>query len=171
MNETIEVIKSRRSIRKYKTQCPTKEELEAVISAGVCAPSGMNLQSAIIVAVTNPEEVNALCELCAKVRGQKNPYYGAPAVLLVLAESKSDYKLQDGSLVMGNLMNAAHAIGLGTCWINRLDKVFELPEGKALLEKWSIKGEYTGIASCVIGYPDEEPQMKPRKENYVYYVE
>lgn len=171
MNETIEVIKSRRSIRKYKPQCPTKEELQAVISAGVCAPSGMNLQSAIIVAVTNPEEVNTLSELCAKVRGQKNPYYGAPAVLLVLAESNSDYKLQDGSLVMGNLMNAAHAIGLGTCWINRLDKVFELPEGKALLEKWGIKGEYTGIASCVIGYPDEEPQMKPRKDNYVYYVE
>ncbi len=157
MNETIELIKSRRSIRKYKPVCPSKEELEAVISAGVCAPSGMNMQSAVIVAVTNPEQVQYLSLLCERVRGQKNPYYGAPAVLLVLADENSDYKVQDGSLVMGNLMNAAHAIGLGTCWINRLDKVFELPEGKALLEKWGIKGRYTGIASCVIGYPDEEP--------------
>lgn len=171
MNETVEIIKSRRSIRKYKPQCPKKEELEVVISAGVCAPSGRNLQSAIIVAVTNPDDVKTLSRLNAQVRGQENPYYGAPAVLLVLAETQSEYKIQDGSLVMGNLMNAAHAIGLGTCWINRLNEVFELPEGKALLRKWGIKGEYTGIASCVIGYPDEEPKMKMRKENYVYFVE
>ncbi len=172
MNETVEVIKSRRSIRKYKAQCPTKEELQTVISAGVCAPSGRNLQSAIIVAVTNPEDVSTLSHLNAKVRGNEGEgYYGAPAVLLVLAEADSPYKIQDGSLVMGNLMNAAHAIGLGTCWINKLDLVFELPEGKALLKKWGIEGKYAGVASCIIGYPDEEPEMKTRKENYVYFVE
>ena len=95
---------------------------------------------------------------------------GAPTVLIVLADAKSPHAVQDGSLVIGNLMNAASALGLGSCWINRAKEVFDSPEGKALLKKWGIKGEYTGVGNCILGYPDEEREMKPRKENYVYYV-
>ena len=171
MKSTIEDLKQRRSIRKYKAQCPGEGLIQQVIEVGTCAPSGMNQQSAIIISVTNKEELAVLSKLNAKARGSEgDPMYGAPAALLVLVRSDSPYGVQDGSLVMGNLMNAAYALGLGSCWINRFKDVFELPEGKALLNKWGIEGEYTGLAACILGYPDEERQLSPRKENYVYYV-
>ena len=171
MNEALEAIYQRRSIRKYKSQQISKEELEAVIKAGVCAPTGMNRQSPIIVVVQDKEDVAYLSKLNAQVRNSTaDPFYGAPTVLVVLAEADSSFAVQDGSLVMGNLMNAASAIGLGSCWINRAKEVFEGEEGKALLKKWGIEGEYVGIGNCILGYADESPEMKPRKENYVYYV-
>ncbi len=171
MITTVEDLKNRRSIRKYKAECPTAAEINAVIEAGVCAPSGMNQQSAIIIAITNKAEIEYLSKLNAQVRGHEgDPFYGAPAALLVMVRSDSPYGVQDGSLVMGNLMNAAYAVGLGSCWINRQKEVFELPEGKALLKKWGIEGEYTGVGACILGYPAEERKMSPRKENYVYYV-
>ena len=172
MNSTINDLMMRRSIRKYKPECPSKELLDQIIAAGTCAPSGMNWQSAIIVCVTDKKEIEYLSKLNAHVRGADgtDPYYDAPAALLVLAKKSSPYALQDGSLVMGNMMNAAYALGLGSCWINKLMEVMETEDGKALLKKWGIEGEYMGIGSCIVGYPDEERQMKPRKENYVYYV-
>ena len=100
-----------------------------------------------------------------------DPFYGAPAVLVVLARAGSPYAATHGSLVMRNLMNAAHAIGLGSCWINRAKEVFDMPEGKALLKKWGIDGEYIGVGNYILGYPDEGPAMKPRKGNWVYYVD
>ena len=99
-----------------------------------------------------------------------DPFYGAPTVVVVLARAESPHAVQDGSLVLGNLMNAAHAIGLGSCWINRAKETFETEEGKELLKKWGIEGEYVGIGNCILGYPDEAPSIKPRKENYIYYV-
>lgn len=172
MNSTINDLMNRRSIRKYKPQCPERELLDEIIVAGTCAPSGMNWQSAIIVCVTDKAEIRYLSKLNASVRGAEGtePYYDAPAALLVLAKADSPYAVQDGSLVMGNLMNAAYALGLGSCWINKLKEVMELPEGKALLKKWGVEGDYIGIGSCIVGYPDEVRTMKPRKENYVYYV-
>lgn len=171
MENALKNILERRSVRRYKSCQITREELDSVISAGVCAPSGKNLQSAIIVAVQDEEEIAYLSKLNADVMGvSSDPFYGAPTVLVVLAEADSRFAVQDGSLVMGNLMNGAHAIGLGSCWINRAYEVFEKEEGKALLKKWGIEGNYIGIGNCIIGYPDEEPQMKPRKEKYVYYV-
>ncbi len=171
MNSAYENILERRSIRKYKNAQITREELEQVIKAGLCAPSAMNRQSAIIVAVQDKDDIACMSKLNAEVMGSaSDPFYGAPTVLVVLAEADSRMAVQDGSLVMGNLMNAANAIGLGSCWINRACEVFGKEEGKALLKKWGVKGNYIGIGNCILGYPDEAPEMKPRKENGVYYV-
>ena len=171
MNEALKAIYDRRSIRKYKPEQVSSEELEAVVKAGVCAPTGMNGQSPIIIVVQNSEDVAYLSKLNAKVRNSAaDPFYGAPTVLVVLAEEDSKFAVQDGSLVMGNLMNAASAVGLGSCWINRAKEVFQTEEGKALLKKWGVQGNYVGIGNCILGYADEKPEMKPRKANYVYYA-
>ena len=167
----IETILTRRSIRKYKPEQISREELEAVIEAGICAPTGMNRQSPIIVAVQNKEDIALMSRINGEIMGtETDPFYGAPTVLVVLAAANSKHAVQDGSLVMGNLMNASHSLGLGSCWINRAKELFDMPEGKALLKKWGIDGEYIGVGNCILGYPDEAPAMKPRKENYVYYV-
>ena len=171
MNKTIQDIKNRRSIRRYKPEQISREELEAVIEAGICAPTGMNRQSPIIVAVQNKEDISLMSRINGEIMGtETDPFYGAPTVLVVLAAANSKHAVQDGSLVMGNLMNAAHSLGLGSCWINIAKELFDRPEGKALLKKWGIDGEYIGVGNCILGYPDEAPAMKPRKENYVYYV-
>ena len=171
MNEALVNLYERRSIRKYKEEQITREDMDAVIRAGVCAASGKNGQSAIIVAVQDKETRDVLSRLNAAVLGvNSDPFYGAPTVLIVLADANSSFAVQDGSLVMGNLMNAANAIGLGSCWINRAREVFATEEGKALLKKWGIEGEWLGIGNCILGYPAEAPAMKKRKENYVTYV-
>ena len=171
MNKALEAIYHRRSIRKYKAEQISKEELEAVLKAGVCAPTGMNRQSPIILVVQDRDEIAYLSKLNAAVNHwDTDPFYGAPTVLIVLADASSPHAVQDGSLVMGNMMNAASALGLGSCWINRAREVFDSAEGKALLKKWGIEGDYIGIGNCILGYPDEVREMKPRKENYVYYV-
>lgn len=171
MNTTIQNLMTRRSIRKYKPEQITREELETVLNAGMCAPTAMNKQSPIIVAVQNKDDIAYLSKLNAAVKGMAgDPFYGAPTVLVVLADAENANAVPDGSLVLGNLMNAAHAIGLGSCWINRAREVFATDEGKALLKKWGIEGGYIGVGNCILGYPDEQPQMKPRKENYVHYV-
>ena len=163
---------TRRSIRKYRPEQITDEELEQVIKAGVYAPTGMNMQSPIIVAVQNKDDVAELSRLNGEVWGRGiDPFYGAPTVLVVLAETNSKFTVQDGSLVMGNLMNAAAAIGLGSCWINRAKEEFETEEGKALLKKWGIEGDYIGVGHCILGYPAEEPcPAAPRKPDYIVYA-
>lgn len=172
-NETIENLKTRRSIRAYTEQMPPKELLEQVIEAGTYAPTGKGNQSPIIVAVTDKAMRDSLSRLNAAVMGtSSDPFYGAPAVLVVLADRKYPTYLYDGSLVMGNLMNAAHAVGLGTCWIHRAKEVFDSEAGKALLKDWGIEGDYEGIGNCIIGYPAQEaPAPKPRKADYVHFVE
>lgn len=171
MNQTVSDLISRRSVRRYKAEQITREELDTVLEAGVYAPTAMNRQSPIIVAVQNAEDINTLSKLNAAVMGASHdPFYGAPTVLVVLADASNANAVPDGSLVMGNLMNAAHAIGLGSCWINRAREVFDGDEGKALLKKWGIEGDYIGIGNCILGYPDEAPEAKPRKADYVRYV-
>jgi len=171
MNTTINDLINRRSIRKYKDAQISREELDIVLQAGICAPTGKNLQSPIMIAVQDKETIKQLSRINAQIMGvSSDPFYGAPTVVVVLARVESPHAVQDGSLVLGNLMNAAHAIGLGSCWINRAKETFETEEGKELLKKWGIEGEYVGIGNCILGYPDEAPSMKPRKENYIYYV-
>ena len=172
-NETIENLKTRRSIRAYTEQMPPKELLEQVIEAGTYAPTGKGNQSPIIVAVTDKTMRDSLSRLNAAVMGMdSDPFYGAPAVLIVLADRKYPTYLYDGSLVMGNLLNAAHAVGLGSCWIHRAKEVFDSEEGKALLKSWGIEGDYEGIGNCIIGYPAQEaPAPKPRKPDYVHFIE
>lgn len=172
MNKTIEDLMNRRSIRKYKPEQISRQELDTVLNAGICAPTGMNRQSPILIAVQNKQVRDKLSKMNAAVMGSdSDPFYGAPTVIVVLAAAESPHAVQDGSLVMGNLMNAAKAIGLGSCWINRAKEMFETEEGKQLLAEWGVQGDYIGIGHCILGYPDEEPAMKPRKENYIYYVD
>ena len=172
MNKTIEDLMNRRSIRKYKPEQISRQELDTVLNAGICAPTGMNRQSPILIAVQNKQVRDKLSKMNAAVMGSdSDPFYGAPTVIVVLAAAESPHAVQDGSLVMGNLMNAAKAIGLGSCWINRVKEMFETEEGKQLLAEWGVQGDYIGIGHCILGYPDEEPAMKPRKENYIYYVD
>lgn len=177
MNEnneaTLEVIKTRRAIRSYESKVPDKDLLAKVLEAGTYAPTGMGQQSPIIVAVTNKEVRDKLSRMNAQIMGKDtDPFYGAPVVLVVLADKNVPTYLYDGSLVMGNLMNAAHAVGLGSCWIHRAKEVFETEEGKALLKEWGIEGNYEGIGNCIIGYhKDGLPAAKPRKEGYIHYIE
>lgn len=173
MSDTLEAIKSRRSIRKYKSDPVPKELLDKISEAGLYAPSGMGQQATIIISVTDKEIRNKLSKLNAKIMGSdSDPFYGAPAVLIVLADKARPTCVYDGSLVMQNLMLAAHELGLGSCWIHRAKEEFELPEGKELLQSLGIEGEYEGIGHCIIGYADgEEPSPAPRKENRVYHID
>lgn len=173
MNQTIETLKTRRAIRAYEERMPDKSLIDRVAEAGTYAPTGMGKQSPIIVAVTNKEVRDRLSELNARVAGFDNdPFYGAPVVLVVLADRNCPTYLYDGALVMGNLLNAAHAVGLGSCWIHRAKEVFESEEGKALLHEWGIEGDYEGIGNCILGYTaGEMPEAAPRKADYVRHID
>ena len=171
MKETVQDLKTRRSVKKYRPDQITKNELIQVLEAGMNAPTGMNRQSPVMVAVQDPETVKQLSSMNAAVMGvSSDPFYGAPTVIVVLADSTVPTYLYDGSLVMGNLLNAAHALGLGACWIHRAKEVFALEEGKKLLKKWGLDDRYEGIGHCIIGYSDGPlPAAKVRKENYVIW--
>ena len=174
MSEVLDKIKSRRSIRKYRSDMIPQDKLEKIIEAGTYAATGMGKQSPIIIAVTNKELRDKLSAMNAKIMGHEgmDPFYGAPVVLVVLADKNRPTHIYDGSLVMGNLMNAASSLGIGSCWIHRAKEVFASEDGKALLKKWGVEGDYEGIGHCVLGYPAADvPKAKPRKENYVYYVD
>lgn len=164
----------RRSVRKYKPDMIPRDVLEKIVEAGTYAPTGMNKQAPIIIAVTNKAMRDRLSRMNAAVMGSEgDPFYGAPVVLIVLADRNlAGTYLYDGSLVMGNLMLAAHAQGIGSCWIHRAKQEFETEEGKAILKELGIEGDFEGIGHCILGYTDgEEPAAKPRKENYVYWIE
>ena len=168
MNETLKVLKERRSIRKYKAEQIKDEELDAILEAGTWAASGKGLQSAVMVVVQDPESISVLSKANAEIWGKADadPFYGAAVV--VLADSESSNWLQDGSLVMGNLMTAAAAIGVGSCWINRCKEYFDMPAGKEQLRKWGLPEKYRGVGICVLGYADgPAPKAKPRKEGYI----
>ena len=172
MNEVLKCLKERRSIRKYKKQQITDQELEQILEAGTYAPTAMGRQSPILVVVQDPETIQQLSKMNAAVMGADgDPFYGAPTVVIVLADRTIPTYVEDGSLVMANLMNAAFSLGVNSCWINRAREVFDTEEGKALLKKWGIQGDYAGIGNCILGYRDcELPDPKPRKENYIYRV-
>lgn len=173
MNEVIKNIETRRSVKKYKSDIVPNEIIDQIIKAGTYAPSGMNRQSPIIIAVKNKEVRDKLARLNAKIMGQNDidPFYGAPVVLIVLADKRCPTHVYDGSLVMGNLMLAAHSLNIGSCWIHRAKEEFETEEGKEILKSFGIEGDYEGIGHCILGYIDgEEKKATPRKENYVYKV-
>ena len=171
-NETLHTLETRRSCRAYKPQQITEEELAAVLRAGTYAPSGKNRQSARIVVVQDAAARARLTRMNAAVMGSdKDPMYGAPTILLVVADAHNPNAVADGSLVMGNLMNAAASLGLGSCWINRAKEELETEEGKALLKQWGLEGEYIGVGHCILGYPAEEPKpAAPRKADYIVRV-
>ena len=148
MSEALEVMRQRRSVRSYKADPIPRELLEKVLEAGTYAPTGMGRQSPIILAVTDKALRDRIAKLNAAVMGRDNdPFYGAPAVLVVLADKSVPTYLYDGSLVMGNLLNAAHDVGLGACWIHRAKEVFASEEGKAILRELGVEGDYEGIGN------------------------
>ena len=176
MSTTMNHLLTRRSVRSYTDEVPPMEVIEEICKAGTYAPTGMNRQAPVIVAVTNREVRDRLSKLNAAVFGPDNdmdPFYGAPVVLVVLADTTAarTWK-EDGSLVMGNLLNAAHAKGLGSCWIHRAKEVFETEEGKAILKDAGIENEnLVGIGNCILGYTaGEYPEAAPRKDNYIYWI-
>lgn len=173
MNEAMQVLLTRRSIRKYKPEMIKEEELQQILEAGMYAPTAMGRQSPRMVVIQDKETMEQLRKMNAAVMGNPDidPFYGAPMMILVLGDKSIGTYRDDGSLVMGNLMNAAHAVGVGSCWIHRAKEEFESEEGKALLAKWGIEGDYEGIGHCILGYADcPNPEPKPRKEGYVVRV-
>lgn len=173
--DALECMLTRRSVKSYKDTPVAKELIEKIVEAGTYAPTGRNAQAPIILAVRNKAVRDELSKINAKILGApegSDPFYNAPVVLVVLAAKERNTRVYDGSSVMQNLQLAAHALGLGACWIHRAKETFELPEGKALLAKLGVEGEYEGVGNCVIGYLDGEyPATRARKENWVYYVE
>lgn len=176
MSTTIEAMKTRRSARKYKDDPIPKEVLDTILEAGTYAATGMGKQSPVILAVTNRELRDRLSEMNKKVMGMAgkdfDPFYGAPVVLVVLANRSVPTYLYDGSLVMGNLMLAAREQGIGSCWIHRAKEEFDSEEGKQILKDLGIEGDYEGIGHCILGYAKgKAPKAAPRKENYIYRVD
>lgn len=174
MPETLKVLETRRSCRAFKPELIEEEKLQAIIKAGTYAATGMGKQSPIIIAVTNKELRDKLSVMNAKFMGKDesfDPFYGAQELLIVLANKAMPTYLYDGSLVMGNLMNAAADLGVDSCWIHRAKEEFETPEGKELLKSLGIEGDYEGIGHLVLGYAAAPiKEAAPRKENYVYYI-
>lgn len=174
MSQVLEQMKNRRSVRKYKPDMVPQEVLDQIIEAGLYAASGRGEQCAIIIQVTNKELRDEISRMNCEIGGWEkgfDPFYGAPAVLIVLARKDWPTHVYDGSLVMGNLMLAAHELGVGSCWIHRAKEEFEAQWGKDLLKSLGIEGEYEGIGHCILGYADgDAPQAADRKDARVFYV-
>lgn len=170
MNETINVLKTRRSIRTFKDEQITDEELKQILEVGTYAPSGMGLQTSLMVVVQDKDLIQKLSKMNAKFTNNpdEDPFFGAPTIVIVFADGSKKNYVKDGSLVMGNLMNAAHALGVGSCWINRAEEVFDTSEGKKLLKEWGIDEKYVGIGNCILGYTDGQyPEPAPRKDDFI----
>ena len=177
MNETLNVLKERRSIRKYKAEQITDAELDAILEAGTWAASGKGLQPAVMVVVQDQETISYMSRLNAEIQGKPgtDPFYGAPTVVVVLADpaaTNAANAQRDGSLTMGNLMNAAWSLGVSSCWINRAEEVFAQPGGKALLRRWGLPETLVGVGNCILGYAAGDiPAPKPRKADFVRFVD
>ncbi len=175
MNDIIQVLLTRRSIRSFRADMPKKEDIDCILEAGLYAPSGKNRQGVISIAVTNKDMQAKLREDNRKIGGWDegfDPFFGAPVIIIVLAEKDWRLKTYDGSLVMGNMMLAAHALGLGSVWINRAKEEFDMPEYQKWLKELGIEGEWEGIGHVALGYiQGDHPKAAPRKPNRVYYVD
>lgn len=173
MNESMRTLLDRRSVRSYEDRQVPDELLDQVLEAGLYAPSGMNIQCCKMVAVRDKQTRDLLSKLNAAVMGRdSDPFYGAPCVVVVLGDPEA-YPgwTYDGSLIMGNMMNAAYCLGLGSCWIHRAKEVFDTPEGKELLKKWGLPERMRGVGNCILGYAKEVPEAKPRLEGRIIKVD
>ena len=173
MNEVIEAMRERRSVRAYTEEVPSDELIERVVDAGLWAASGRGRQSPIVLAVADRALRDRLSAMNARIMGAPegtDPFYGAPVVLVVLADRSVPTHVYDGSLVMGNLMLAAHELGLGSCWIHRAREEFDTPEGRQILADLGVEGDYEGVGHCVLGYAAEVPEPKPRREGRLVWA-
>ena len=170
MDNAIEIFKTRRSCKKFDERKISEKDLDLILEAGTYAPTGMGRQSPIMIAIRDEKLIKKLSKLNAQILGMDiDPFYGANTVVVVLADKTMPTYIYDGSLVMGNLMNAAEALGIQSCWIHRAKEEFETEEGKAILKELGIEGEYEGIGHCLLGYGKKVPE-KPRNENYIYKI-
>ncbi len=171
--ETLEAIYTRRSIKGFTSQMPSQADIDKITKAGTSAPTGMGMQSPFIIVVKNKEVRDELSKMNAEVMGiHSDPFYNAPVIIVVLADKSRGTYINDGTLVIGNMLNAAHAIGLGACWIHRAKEVFESKRGKEILQEWGINGDVEGIGHIALGYTNVEPKpAKPRKDGYVRVIE
>ncbi len=171
--ETLEAIYTRRSIKGFTSQMPSQADIDKITKAGTSAPTGMGMQSPFIIVVKNKEVRDELSKMNAEVMGiHSDPFYNAPVIIVVLAEKSRGTYINDGTLVIGNMLNAAHAIGLGACWIHRAKEVFGSKRGKEILQEWGINGDVEGIGHIALGYANVEPKpAKPRKDGYVRVIE
>ena len=174
MNEIIRAMEERRSIRKFRETMPDKADLEQIAEAGLYAASGMGRQGAMIIAVTDRQTRDRLSDANRRIGGWQegfDPFYGAPAVFIVLGDKNVGTYLYDGSLVMGNLMLAAHSLGLGSIWIHRAKEEFETDEWKAFLASLGVEGDWEGIGHCAVGYIDgEAPKAAERKADRLVWA-
>lgn len=172
MEDFLSVIRTRRSVRAYKPDGVPEELLDKVLEAGVYAPTGRNMQSPVIVAVTDKATIDYVSGLNAKVLGvDTDPYYGAPVILLVLADGNVNTFVEDGACVLENMMLEAHALGLASVWVHREREIFDSEEGKALLRKWGLDETLRGIGSIALGYAAVDlPKAAPRKEGYIVKI-
>ena len=170
--DAIKAMVERRSVRGFKDEQISNEQLDEILKAGMYAPTGRGRQAPIMVVVQDKETRELISKMNREIMGAEyDPFYNSPTIIIVLADKTIPTYLYDGSLVMGNLMNGAYAMGVDSCWIHRAREEFESEEGKALLKKWGITGEYEGIGHVALGYRvDALPEPKPRKENYVYKI-
>ena len=174
MNEVLHCLLTRRSVKKYLSQPVEKEKLDAVLEAGTYAACGMGRQAGKIVVLQNPDDIAQLEKMNASILGNPaaHPFYGAPVVCVVLTDPEVSTCVEDGALVIGNLMLAAHSLGVASCWIHRAREVFASAEGKALLQQWGVEGEWIGIGHCILGYAAQEPApAKPRKADFIVRVD
>lgn len=172
MNEAMKTMLERKSTKAYTDRQVPDELLDAVLEAGIYAPSGMNNQQVVSVAVRDKATRDQLSRMNAEVLGaQRDPFYNAPCVIVVLSDPERRTWVEDGSLVMGNMMNAAQALGLGSCWVHRAKEMFDSEEGKALLAKWGLPQTLRGIGNCILGYPAKAPEAKPRKDGRILKVD
>lgn len=173
MNEVLKCLEERKSCRSYKPEQLREEDLQAILRAGTYAATGKGQQSPKIIVLQKPEDVAALERMNAAVLGNPaaKPFYGAPTVCIVLADANWFTAVEDGSLVLGNMMNAAWSIGVGSCWIHRAREEFDSEEGKALLKKWGVEGDWIGVGHCILGYPTGEYRPKAeRKADYIVRI-
>ena len=173
MKSAMEIMLERRSVKKYLPDMPRRQDIDKVIEAGLAAASGRNLQASVIIAVTNKEIRDKLSKANAAVMGANaDPFYGAPCVLVVLGNKKAHTYVYDGSLTLGNMMLAAHELGLGSCWIHRAKEVMAEPEWQEWIRSLGLEGEYEGIGNLTLGYLDGEyPDKKDRLPDRVVFVD
>lgn len=174
MNETIKTLLGRRSVREYTSKEVSREDLELIAKAGSYAPSAGGHQSGTIIVLTKKDDIEAIRKINAEIMGKSeaNPYYGATAIMLVLADKSSNNGVYDGALICGNIMNAAASLGIGSCWIHRIKETFEREDGKALLKKWNISGDFVGVGSVALGYTNQKVigEGAARKDKFVNFV-
>ncbi|MCR5423813.1 MAG: nitroreductase [Bacteroidales bacterium] len=171
-NAVLKALCERRSIKKYKPELITKDELDAVLTAATYAPNGMGKQSPVMVVVQEKALRDKLSRMNAEIMNvSSDPFYGAPTVVVVFGNPDIPTWLEDASLTAGNLLNAAHAVGIGGCWIHRARQMFESPEGRQLMRQWGIPENMVGVANCILGYPDGDPKPRAsRKDDYIVYA-